>query len=314
MSHQELASNPDFLSGVLKTLTGAKIVAKGKAGVEDGGPFDLDCLHKRSLQWAGETDPLVTLATAQSLPAGTPRIYVKTLSGLTQEYSFKSSETVGELKRRIAQTDGTPADRQRLLFAGKQLEVVDGRALADYNIQAGSTIHLVRRVGDGSVYTLDPGFLDPQYNCDFTHVTDAGQDFKRGEKTYQRPCGWVRVALKVADKYESGVWLGGISGGIRAGSVAGEWPVSYHGTGKEFAEKIAGSQFKYVRGVLSTPDPKVAEKYAGIHHFQGDPYKVIIQNRINMEDTFHVEGSGKNYFITKNEKNIRPYGILFKKI
>ena len=312
MSPQELATNLDFLSGVLKTLTGAKIVAKGKAGVGDGGPFDLDCLHKRSLQWGGETDPLVTLATAQSLPAGTPRIYVKTLSGMTQEYSFKSSETVGELKKRIAQIDGTPANRQRLLFAGKQME--DDRALADHNIQAGSTIHLVRRVGDGSVYTLEPGFLDPPYNCDFTHVTDAGQNFKRGEKTYQRPCGWMRVALKVADKYESGVWLGGISGGIRTGSVDGEWPVSYHGTEKEFAEKIVGNQFKDVRGVLSTPDPKVAEKYAEIYNFQGDLYKVIIQNRINMEDTFHVEGSGKNYFITKNEKNIRPYGILFKKI
>ena len=69
-----------------------------------------------------------------------------------------------------------------------------------------------------------------------------------------------------------------------AGSPEGEWPVSYHGTEKEFAEKIAGSQFKYLSGVVSTPDPKVVEKYAEINHFQGDLYKVIIQNRINMED------------------------------
>ena len=154
---------------------------------------------------------------------------------------------------------------------------MDSRALVDYNIQAGSTIHLVCRIGGGSAYTLDPGFLDPQYNYDFTHLTDAGQDFKRGEKTYVRPCGWMRVDLIVAEKYESsGVWHGGISGG--------ELPVSYHGTEKEFAEKIAGSQFKYLSGVVSAPDPKVVEKYAEINHFQGDLYKVIIQNRINMED------------------------------
>ena len=39
--------------------------------------------------------------------------------------------------------------------------------------------------------------------------------------------------------------------------------------------------------------------------------------RVNMEDTDVIadyEGKGKDCYVTANEDNIRPYGILFKEV
>ena len=73
-----------------------------------------------------------------------------------------------------------------------------------------------------------------------------------------------------------------------------------------------GKRFLYGRGIYSTPNQEIAEKYAEIYEYRGKRYKVFLQNRVNMSDTKQVEE--ENYYVTKNDKNVRPYGILFKEI
>lgn len=54
---------------------------------------------------------------------------------------------VADVNAQILDRAGIPLDKQRLIYAGKQLE--PGRTLAAYNIQSGSTVHLVLRLCGG---------------------------------------------------------------------------------------------------------------------------------------------------------------------
>ena len=162
------------------------------------------------------------------------------------------------------------------------------------------------------MFNIDQKDLNPVYNCDYTNLKDDGKVHRRGSRKYKRPYGWNRLALELGLKYGSEAWLW-------EGSDD-SWAVSYHGTKKQSAEEIVktsydlskGKRFSYGRGIYSSPDPSIAEKYSQAFQYQGRWYKVLLQNRVNMEDTEYIEE--KEFFLTKKQNNIIPYRILYKKV
>ena len=79
---------------------------------------------------------------------GGMQLFIKTLTGKTMTVNVEGTDTVAVLKSKLTEREGIPADQQRLVFAGKNLE--DDRVLSEYNIQKESTINLLLRLRGGN--------------------------------------------------------------------------------------------------------------------------------------------------------------------
>ena len=68
------------------------------------------------------------------------QIFVKTATGKTITLEVEPSDFIEDVKQKIQDKEGYPPDRLRLLFGS--VELLNGRTLADYNIQNASTLQL----------------------------------------------------------------------------------------------------------------------------------------------------------------------------
>jgi len=79
--------------------------------------------------------------------AATVQIFVRTPTGKTITLAVVAGDFVELVKAKVQDREGIPSDEQRLIFAGKQLDV--GRALSDYGVEMGSTLQLSLRLCGG---------------------------------------------------------------------------------------------------------------------------------------------------------------------
>ncbi|CAB5322644.1 unnamed protein product [Rhizophagus irregularis] len=249
--------------------------------------LDLDTIYKRSLTRINEEvlefvppENMTTRDSSEQI-----QIFVIPLESHvveSQSMFVDPSITVLEFKKAICAKFEYNIETIRLIFRCQQLD--DRKTLASYEIQKGRTIQVLSRVIGGSgFYVIKSDLLDPSYDYDFTYLKDTGTTFLRGKELYKRPYGWMRIALNVRKFGNNNTWLGHV------GNSPHEWPVSYHGTKKKFAESIAnegylvskGKRFLYGKGIYSSPDIGIAEGYAGEFDHNNVKYKVIFQNRVN---------------------------------
>jgi ubiquitin len=107
------------------------------------------------------------------------QIFLKTLCGKTITLEVDHDEKTHNIKNKICEKEGIPADQQRLMYLGNQVE--DDRTLDDYGISKEDTLHLVLRLR-GGMYHISSG------KDDVINITDEQQNLvHEGETCHE--CG-----------------------------------------------------------------------------------------------------------------------------
>ncbi|CAE8588629.1 unnamed protein product [Polarella glacialis] len=83
----------------------------------------------------------VKQVVTRTVQGGSIELVVKSLTGKTVICVVHAAATVRDVKQQVMDKEGTPVQKQRMIFAGHQLE--DDKKLRDYTIMSNSTLILV---------------------------------------------------------------------------------------------------------------------------------------------------------------------------
>ena len=84
------------------------------------------------------------------------QIFIITPAGKTITVDIDADETIQDLKTQIEASEGTPLDKQSLVFAGKVIQ--DDQKLSDCNIGEEATLYLAIQV-KGGFFAIAAGIL-----------------------------------------------------------------------------------------------------------------------------------------------------------
>ncbi|QRV72801.1 ubiquitin family protein [Ceratobasidium sp. AG-Ba] len=80
-------------------------------------------------------------------------IKVKTLTGKEIELDIEPDDKITRIKEKVEEQSGVPPPQQRLIFGGRQMRVQaklpDEKTAKEFNITAGSVLHLVLALRGG---------------------------------------------------------------------------------------------------------------------------------------------------------------------
>ncbi|KAH8833202.1 ubiquitin-related domain-containing protein [Flagelloscypha sp. PMI_526] len=74
-------------------------------------------------------------------------IKVKTLTGKEIELDIDVDDPITRIKEKVEEQSGVPPQQQRLIFGGRQMN--DDKTAKEYNVVAGSVLHLVLALRGG---------------------------------------------------------------------------------------------------------------------------------------------------------------------
>ena len=142
-----------------------------------------------------------------------------------------------------------------------------------------------------------------------------GYNEMRGGEKYYPPKGWHRYGISVLDRYDNknNDWLS-------YDNRKGEWCICYSGLSREKEKNYENDDDlkhpgkKVGLGVYVSPKPEEMEKKAGIINFKGAKYKMGLMLRIRPDKVRCPKSNPNIWVINGIPDEIRPYGILLKKI
>ena len=140
---------------------------------------------------------------------------------------------------------------------------------------------------------------------------------KRGGEDYLPPLGWIKYGINIDHLFNDrdSEWISYLH-------KRGEWAVAYCGIGiteslKQIYENdddIRHRNKKVGVGVYCPSDPKLLEQYAKTINANGENYKVGFMVRVKPDKIRASEKDKNMWVVNGNDNELRPYGILIKKV